>query len=95
VSSSATFEESIYRFDLWLAFWHFCNRQWGGFMQLVSSLYSPKSVLVFGLILFVSQLFNCIANSKLKSLQQDLTENELVEMPSCNLAKTVHNKWKQ
>lgn len=26
---------------------------------------------------------------------QDLTEEELVEMPSCNLAETVHNKWLQ
>jgi len=26
---------------------------------------------------------------------QDLTEAELAEMPSCNLAETVHNKWLQ
>jgi hypothetical protein len=26
---------------------------------------------------------------------QDLSESELAEMPSCNLAETVHNKWLQ
>ena len=26
---------------------------------------------------------------------QDLSETELVEMPSCSLAESIHNKWKQ
>jgi hypothetical protein len=26
---------------------------------------------------------------------QDLSEAELAEMPSCNLAESIHNKWKQ
>jgi hypothetical protein len=26
---------------------------------------------------------------------QDLTESELAEMPSCNLAESMHNKWNQ
>ena len=26
---------------------------------------------------------------------QDLTEPELAEMPTCNLAETIHNKWLQ
>jgi hypothetical protein len=26
---------------------------------------------------------------------QDLIESELAEMPSCNLAESVHNKWNQ
>jgi hypothetical protein len=26
---------------------------------------------------------------------QDLTESELAEMPSCNLAKSMHHKWNQ
>jgi hypothetical protein len=26
---------------------------------------------------------------------QDLTDSELVAMPSCNLAGTIHNKWLQ
>jgi hypothetical protein len=25
--------------DLWLAFWHFRYRQWGGFMELVSGFF--------------------------------------------------------
>lgn len=37
LSSGAASEDAISRLDLWLAFWHFRYRQWGGFMQLVSS----------------------------------------------------------
>jgi hypothetical protein len=36
LSSSATTEEGLHRLELWLSFWHFRYRQWGGFMQLVS-----------------------------------------------------------
>jgi hypothetical protein len=36
VSSGAASEKALIRLDLWLAFWHFRYRQWGGFMQLVS-----------------------------------------------------------
>jgi hypothetical protein len=36
LSSGATTEAGLSRLDLWLAFWHFRYRQWGGFMQLVS-----------------------------------------------------------
>ena len=38
LSSRATSEEGLSRLELWLAFWHFRYRQWGGFMQLVSVL---------------------------------------------------------
>jgi hypothetical protein len=38
LSSGATSEEGLSRLELWLAFWHFHYRQWGGFMQLVSFL---------------------------------------------------------
>jgi hypothetical protein len=38
LSSGATSEEGLSRLELWLAFWHFRYRQWGGFMQLVSFL---------------------------------------------------------
>jgi hypothetical protein len=38
LSPGATSEEGLSRLELWLAFWHFHYRQWGGFMQLVSSL---------------------------------------------------------
>jgi hypothetical protein len=34
-SSGATTAEGLCRLGLWLAFWHFRYRQWGGFMQLV------------------------------------------------------------
>jgi hypothetical protein len=35
LSSGATTEQGLSRLELWLAFWHFRYRQWGGFMQLV------------------------------------------------------------
>jgi hypothetical protein len=38
LSSGATSNEGLSRLELWLAFWHFYYRQWGGFMQLVSFL---------------------------------------------------------
>jgi hypothetical protein len=38
LSSGATSKEGLGRLELWLAFWHFHYRQWGGFMQLVSFL---------------------------------------------------------
>jgi hypothetical protein len=37
LSSGAVSEEGIRDLDTWLAFWHFRYRQWGGFMQLVST----------------------------------------------------------
>jgi hypothetical protein len=37
LSSGVASEDAISQLDLWLAFWHFRYRQWGGFMQLVSS----------------------------------------------------------
>ncbi len=38
-SSNCTSEEGLKHLQLWLAFWHFRYRQWGGFMELVR-LYS-------------------------------------------------------
>lgn len=35
LSSGAATEDHLQSLDLWLAFWHFRYRQWGGFMQLV------------------------------------------------------------
>lgn len=37
-SSCAASEAGLARLQLWLAFWHFRYRQWGGFMELVSCL---------------------------------------------------------
>ena len=36
LSSGAASEQGLPRLELWLAFWHFRYRQWGGFMELVS-----------------------------------------------------------
>jgi hypothetical protein len=38
LSSGAASEDAIRELDLWLAFWHFRYRQWGGFMQMVCPL---------------------------------------------------------
>jgi hypothetical protein len=51
LSSGATSEDGLGRLELWLAFWHFRYRLWGGFMQLVSfllviSLKVPVSTLL-------------------------------------------------
>lgn len=35
-SSGAASEDSLKELELWLAFWHFRYRQWGGFMETVS-----------------------------------------------------------
>ena len=50
LSSGATTTEGLQRLELWLSFWHFRWRQWGGFMKFVSrcalSLPAPSTVLV-------------------------------------------------
>ena len=45
MSSGAASEQSLPRLELWLAFWHFRYRQWGGFMELVSPLFSSTYFL--------------------------------------------------
>ena len=38
VSSNCTSDDGFRHLDLWLAFWHFHYRQWGGFMELVCTV---------------------------------------------------------
>ena len=45
MSSGAASEQGLPRLELWLAFWHFRYRQWGGFMELVSPLFSSTYFL--------------------------------------------------
>ena len=147
LSSGATTDDGVVRLDLWLAFWHFRYRQWGGFMDHVSYLhfivifsamfiYATLSPLEFGLkscpfstmlsyviffiftpadyrelevdcVIFISLEYS-LFNSKFYFIipwspfwlrfnfsLQSLSDSELAEMPSCNLAETVHNKWLQ
>jgi hypothetical protein len=56
-SSGAASEDAIRDLNLWLAFWHFRYRQWGGFMQMVSS-----SSLVHLVILNHVRMHICIVN---------------------------------
>ena len=87
-SFGATLENGLRHLELWLAFWHFRYRSWGGFMELISTHHSP--IPLFSLCF----LYNGIYWLYIFSLQNKfLTTDELAEMPSCNLTKTVHNKW--
>ena len=40
-SLGATSKTRLKHLELWLAFWHFCYRQWGGFVELVSTSHFP------------------------------------------------------
>ena len=43
LSAGATTDDGVVRLDLWLAFWHFRYKQWGGFMDHVSYLHFTVS----------------------------------------------------
>jgi hypothetical protein len=54
LSEGTTSEDGLSRLELWLAFWHFRYRQWGGFMQLVFPeplLYSPLHVFLRSILI--------------------------------------------
>ena len=59
-------------------------------MELVSTHHSP--ILVFPLCLPYNGIYWLYTSS---FQEKFLTSDELAEMPSCNLAKRVHNKWLQ
>jgi hypothetical protein len=50
ISSGAATKQALPRLELWMAFWHFRYRQWGGFMELIS-LYLPNPCLYSSLFL--------------------------------------------
>ena len=50
-SSEATLETELKHLELCLAFWHFCYRQWGGFLKLVSSGHFPLFLFILSLAL--------------------------------------------
>ena len=53
LSSGATTIEGLQRLELWLSFWHFRWRQWGGFMKSVSRCVLSLPVLVTVLVVYV------------------------------------------
>ena len=63
MSSGAATEQALPRLELWLAFWHFHYRQWGGFMELVS-LYFPSPCLYSSLFIIYLQWFCHYSNSE-------------------------------
>ena len=95
LSSGAASEEGLPRLELWLAFWHFRYRQWGGFMQLVNPLTTHSFLscqFFFACTILFSSLYVTLPYLKFICPCQDLSADALAEMPSCNLAETVHNK---
>jgi hypothetical protein len=91
LSSGAASEDAIRDLNLWLAFWHFRYRQWGGCMQMVR----PSS-LAYLVIQSHIRLHNWTLNYNIISLLfQGLSLEEMADMPSCNLSETAHNKWLQ
>ena len=51
LSSRATTTEGLQRLELWLSFWHFRWRQWGGFMKSISRCALSLPVVVTVLVL--------------------------------------------
>jgi hypothetical protein len=89
-SSNCTSEEGLKHLQLWLALWHFRYRQWGGFMELVR-LYSYYC-LVFFLYFWIFAYF-LYCHSILQ--EKIMTAEEFAQMPNCNFAEFIHNKWLQ
>src|SRR5450631_2510022 len=75
MSSGAATEQGLSRLELWLAFWHFRYRQWGGFMELVS-LYLPNlSCIVHSL--WFNYIDSALILIRTVWALQDLSEAEL------------------
>ena len=87
VSAGAVTEKALDTLELWLAFWHYRYCQWGGFMTGVCC---PK---IFNLFFFHGTILHFLIASTMYT--QKFTEEELAEMPSCNLTESIHNKWLQ
>ena len=54
VSAGTVTEKALDKLELWLAFWHFCYRQWGGFM---SGVCCPKTRCFFSFHSNMKELF--------------------------------------
>jgi hypothetical protein len=90
-SSNCTSEEGLKHLQLWLAFWHFRYRQWGGFMELVR-LYSYCCLFLL-LPYFWIFVYFLYCHSILQ--EKIMTAEEFAQMPNCSLAEFIHNKWLQ
>jgi hypothetical protein len=91
LSSGAASEDAIRDLNLWLAFWHFQYRQWGGYMQMVSPS-SLAYLVIQSHIRFHNWTLNC---NLIFLLFQGLSLEEMADMPSCNLSEIAYNKWLQ
>jgi hypothetical protein len=94
-SSNCTSEEGLKHLQLWLAFWHFRYRQWGGFMELVRIYsYIYCCILLFLLFPYICIFFSFLYCHFIMQ-EKIMTVEEFAEMPNCNLAESIHNKWLQ
>jgi hypothetical protein len=90
-SFNCIFEEGLKHLQLWLAFWHFRYRQWGGFMELVH-------LYCYCFLFFVLSSFSTFAyflhNHSILQ-EKIMISEEFAQISNCNLAKSIHNKWLQ
>jgi hypothetical protein len=81
-------KSATHKLNNWLDFWHFCVRQWGGFMLHVK----PLLYLYHLFIILSCQYLICLSWKCLQKFNME----ELVNMPTCNLLEiTIHNIWLQ
>lgn len=55
-SSKCTNDDGLTHLNLWLAFWHFRYRQWGGFMELVGTFASILYVSLYHMYFSIMQI---------------------------------------
>jgi hypothetical protein len=83
LSSGATTEQGLSRLELWLAFWHFRYRQWGGFIQLVHLLFFISSHMTLStlrefMVLHSSILFSSMSRPSVESHQIGACQDALM-----------------
>jgi hypothetical protein len=62
LSSGAASEEGILGLSEWLGFWHFCYKQWGGHILLVSTYQTSLLNVIY--LMFFLYLFFCVVLCK-------------------------------
>ncbi len=82
-SLGTTNKGTIHKLNNQISFWHFCVRQWGGFMLDVSSSKVLYSTFIFHLSFLNSNFipFMCL---------QKFSLEEEADMSTCNLSETIH-----
>ena len=87
LSSRVTIKDGMYILSTWLGFWHYRCRQWGSNMLMVGVL----GVLI--VYLHEKSMFQSWFTTLFYIIY--ITLEPCAKMPTCNLTKTMHNKWLQ